>query len=139
MAIGTEPNNCNEVDLRTAVSVTLASGSMMTTDNKQQLAYVLFESSIVIVFRNTIDNLKYAQFAVDLHGHDSARNFASWPAGIFVTSGPQEGAGVYELGLHGCLCAAGFYCSASSGGQCIATPPGKILFPKTICCILSFW
>ena len=132
-SISTQPTPCNEAELSTAVSVTLASGSI-TTDNKKHVAYILFQSAIVIIY--TTDNLNYyAVFAVDLHSHDTAVNFASWPAGIFVTSGPLEGAGVYELGLHGCLCAAGFYCSGSSGGQCIATPPGKSCFFFFLLCM----
>ena len=43
--------------------------------------------------------------------------------GFLITNGVNDGVGVYAMGLHGCLCNAGFYCLR---GQCVPTPAGPL-------------
>ena len=126
LALSTTPALCNEISLAGCVGVSLAPSGMAASDPSQRkVAYLLFAKFVAVVYQNTADERYYAVFAIPIDSGDAAMNFAASPSGFFVTSGLVQGAAVYAMGLHGCLCAAGFYCN---DGQCVETPAGTFSY-----------
>ena len=85
------------------------------------VAYVAFSGYIACV------NNSYVRYlAATPNGGDSVGFTAP---NYLVSTGVSDGVGIYAMGLSGCLCGEGFYCSL---GQCLVSPAGTYSRPWAI-------
>ena len=100
---------CSLVNLKTAKSVSLVN---------EYTGYLLFDTTIA---QFDMISEKVTMMASVPGGNFGSAFLNPSQSGFLLTNGMQSGTGVYALGLGGCLCAAGLYCSQQ---QCVQTPAG---------------